>query len=156
MKTKAKVKAIPDGYHTVTPMIVVEGADKVIKFLNKAFDAKELGRASRPDGKIGHAEVRIGDSKVMISEAGGSKDCVATPANLYVYVKDVDATFRRALKAGATKVMEPADMFWGDRWGAVKDQGGNSWSIATHVEDVSPAEINKRAAAAFANQPAAA
>ena len=156
MKSKAKVKPIPDGYHTVTPMIVVEGADKVIRFLEKVFDAKELGRVSRPDGKIGHAEVKVGDSKVMISEAGGSKDCVATPANLYVYVKDVDAAYKRALKAGASKMMEPADMFWGDRWGAVRDAAGNSWSIATHVEDVTPAEIEKRAAAAFANRPAAA
>ena len=156
MKSKAKVKAIPDGYHTVTPMIVVEGADKVIRFLEKVFDAKELGRVSRPDGKIGHAEVKVGDSKVMISEAGGSKDCVATPANLYVYVKDVDAAYKRALKAGASKMMEPADMFWGDRWGAVRDAAGNSWSIATHVEDVTPAEIEKRAAAMFADQTAAA
>ncbi len=156
MKTKAKVKAIPDGYGTVTPMIVVEGADKVVGFLKKVFDAEELHRLKRPDGKIGHAEVRIGDSKVMIGEAGGSKDCVATPANLYVYVKDVDATYKRALKAGATKAMEPADMFWGDRYGAVRDHGGNTWGIATHVEDVSPAEIEKRAAACMGGQPAAA
>jgi len=156
MKSKAKVKPIPDGYHTVTPMIVVEGADKVIGFLEKVFDAKELGRVSRPDGKIGHAEVKVGDSKVMISEAGGSKDCVATPANLYVYVKDVDAAYKRALKAGASKMVEPADMFWGDRYGAVRDHGGNTWGIATHVEDVTPAEIEKRAAACMGGQPAAA
>jgi len=155
MKARKKVNAIPDKYHTVTPMIVVEGADKVIKFLNKAFDAKVRSELRRPDGKLGHAEVEIGDSIVMFGEAGDSPGCAATPGNLYVYVEDVDATYKRALKAGAASVMEPADMFWGDRHGAVKDHAGNHWAIATHVEDVTPAEIGKRAAAFFAKPPAA-
>jgi uncharacterized glyoxalase superfamily protein PhnB len=126
MKAKVKAKAMPDGLRTVTPRIVVEGADKVIEFLKKVFDAKVTERLVRPDGKIGHAQVRIGDSTVMIGEAGGGGACGATPANLYVHVKDADATYKRALKAGGASVMEPMDMFWGDRYGAVKDRAGNT------------------------------
>lgn len=156
MKSKPKAKPIPDNYHTVTPMITVTGADKVIAFLKKTFDATERHRLPRPDGKIGHAEMKIGNSVVMIGEAGGGKDCVAAPSNLYVYVEDADATFKRALAAGGTAAMEPADMFWGDRYGAVKDEAGNTWGIATHLEDLSPEEIGQRTAAFFANPPTAA
>jgi uncharacterized glyoxalase superfamily protein PhnB len=152
---KPKVKAIPDCFHTVTPYLVVEGADQVIEFLKNVFDAKESTRLERPDGKIGHAEVRIGDSAIMISEAGGGGVCVASPATLYVYVADADAAYKRALKAGGASVMEPADMFWGDRYGAVKDRSGNTWGIATHVEDVSPKELKTRAATFMTQQPAA-
>lgn len=151
-KTKTKVKPIPDGYHTVTPYLTVERADKLIHFLKKAFDAKQLTRVDRPDGKIGHAQVRIGDSAVMIGEPFG--DCKAIPANLYVYVKDADVTYKRALKAGGTSVMKPTDMFYGDRYGAVKDHAGNTWGIATHIEDVSLAELKKGVAACMAEQPA--
>ena len=155
-KAKAKVKAIPDGFHAVTPYLIVKGADKVIEFVKKAFDAKAQIHVMGPNGTIGHAQVRIGDSAIMIGEASGGKECPASPATLYVYVKDVDATYKRALKAGGAKTMEPADMFWGDRYGAVKDSAGNTWGIAIHVEDVSPAELKKRAATFMAKQPAAA
>jgi uncharacterized glyoxalase superfamily protein PhnB len=153
MPTKPKVKAIPDGYHTVTPYLTVEGADKLIRFLKKAFDAEPLIRVDRPDGKIGHAQVRIGDSAVMISEPFGA--CTAVPATFYLYVKDADATYNRALKAGGTSVMQPTDMFYGDRYAAVKDHAGNTWGIATHIADVSPAELKKGVAACMAEQPAA-
>lgn len=153
-KTKTRVNPIPDGFHAVTPYLTVEGADQVIGFLKKVFDAKESTRIERPDGKIGHAEVRIGDSAIMISEAGGGT-CVASPATLYVYVADADAAYKRALKAGSVSMMEPADMFWGDRYGAVKDRSGNTWGIATHVEDVPTKELKARAATFMAQQPAA-
>jgi uncharacterized glyoxalase superfamily protein PhnB len=156
MKTKAssKARAIPDGFHTVTPQITAEGADKVIGFLKEVFGAEVTEQILRPDGKIGHAQVRIGDSIVMIGEAGGGA-CQAVPATLYVYVADTDITYKRALAAGGVSVMEPTDMFWGDRYGAVKDRSGNTWGIATHVEDVPPKELKARAATFMAQQPAA-
>jgi uncharacterized glyoxalase superfamily protein PhnB len=118
------VKPIPDGYHTVTPYLTVQGAAALLEFLKKAFDAKETERVTRPDGTIGHAEVKIGDSVVMLSEAMG--EWKAMPTSIYLYVNDADAAYKRALQAGGTSVMEPANQFWGDRHGGVTDPAGNS------------------------------
>jgi PhnB protein len=139
------VKPIPEGYHSVTPYLVVEGAAALIDFLKQAFDATEVERMSRPDGTIHHAEVRIGDSIIMMAEANAAWKPM--PSMLYVYVEDTDATYQRALKAGATSVQEPVKQFYGDRNAGVKDRSGNFWYIGTHVEDVSPDEIRTRAAA---------
>lgn len=136
------VKPIPDGFHTVTPYLTVEGADKLLDFLKQAFDAKEVHRLTRPDGMIGHAEVRIGDSVVMMAES--RDEWQPMPGTMYLYVSDTDATYRRALQAGATSLMEPADQFYGDRSAGVKDPVGNYWWIATHLEDVPPEELAKR------------
>jgi PhnB protein len=141
------VKPIPEGYHTVTPMLVVEGVDKLINFLKQAFNAFEKERVARPDGKIMHAEVRIGDSMLMMGEPPGSFKHM--PGSFYLYVEDVDAVYRRAIEAGATSVMEPADQFYGDRNGGVKDSIGNLWWIATHKEDVAPEELARRSQAAM-------
>ncbi|MGH7391952.1 MAG: VOC family protein [Candidatus Rokuibacteriota bacterium] len=143
------VKKIPDGYHTVTPYLVVHGAAKVLDFAKQAFGAKEVERMARPDGTIMHAEMKIGDSIVMMGEA--SSEHAPMPAMLHVYVDDADAIYKRALQAGATSVKEPADQFYGDRSGGVKDTAGNQWWIATHKEDVPPDEM-KRRAEAFARQ----
>jgi uncharacterized glyoxalase superfamily protein PhnB len=139
-----QVKPVPDGYHTLTPYLVVDGAEKIIHFMKEAFGAATVFEPmKRPDGKIMHAEFRIGDSVVMISDA--SERAKATSAMLHVYVPNVDAVYQKAIKAGATSVTEPADMFYGDRTGGVKDPAGNQWHIGTHVEDISPAELKKRA-----------
>jgi PhnB protein len=141
------VKPIPDGYHSVTPYLTVQGAAKLIDFLKQAFEAQEIERLTRPDGAIGHAEVRIGDSIVMMGEAGG--EWTPMPGALYLYVNDVDATYKRALQVGAVSTMEPMDQFYGDRSAGVKDPSGNQWWIATHKEDLSPEELAKRAQAAM-------
>jgi len=137
------VKPIPDGYHSVTPYLIVQGVAKLIDFLKQAFDAKEIERMAGPDGTVMHAEVRIGDSVVMMGEARGESKPM--PAALYLYVNDTDVTYRRALQAGATSLKEPADQFYGDRSGGVKDPAGNQWWIATRKEDVSPEELARRA-----------
>jgi len=139
------VKPIPDGYHSVTPYLVVKGVAALIDFLKQAFDAHEIERMAHPDGTVQHAEVRIGDSVVMMGEATAPSNPM--PAMLYLYVNDTDATYQRALQAGATSVREPADQFYGDRSAGVQDRSGNFWYIATHVEDVSPEELARRAAA---------
>ncbi|MDA4128945.1 MAG: VOC family protein [Thaumarchaeota archaeon] len=139
------VKPIPDGYHTLTPYLVVEDVPKLIDFLKKAFGAKELERTTRPDGTVRHAELRIGDSVVMMAEARGESKPM--PCMLYVYTEDTNATYERAIKAGATSLMEPADQFYGDRNAGVKDPVGNSWWLATRMEDVSPNEIQRRSEA---------
>ncbi len=141
------VKPIPDGYHTVTPYLTVQGVPKLIDFLKQAFEAQELERMTQPDGTIGHAEVRIGDSVVMMGEA--RDEWKPMPSGIYLYVNDTDAVYKRALQAGATSIMEPADQFYGDRSAGVKDSSGNHWWIATHKEDVSPEELKKRAQAAM-------
>ncbi len=146
------VKPIPDGYHTVTPYLVVEGAAKLLDFLERAFGAKVTERVERPDGAIGHAEVRLGDSMVMLGEAGAQWKPM--PALIYLYVPDADSTYQRALQAGATSVMAPANQFYGDRSAAVKDPFGNMWWMGTHVEDVSPEEMKRRAEAAPKPAPA--
>ena len=143
-------KPIPDGYHSVTPYLTVRGAPQVIEFLKQAFRA-ELSHepVKRPDGTIMHAQVQIGDSRIMIAEE--NEMAKATPSSLYLYVPNVDSVYQQAIKAGGKAVMEPTDMFYGDRGGTVKDPSGNSWFIATHKEDVAPQELAKRAEA-FARQ----
>ncbi|WP_028349011.1 VOC family protein [Bradyrhizobium murdochi] len=139
-----QVKPVPKGFHTVTPYLVVDGADKVIRFMKEAFGAEPVFEPMmRPDGKIMHAEFKIGDSIVMVSDS--SERAQATSTMLHLYVPNVDAVYQKALKAGATSLMEPADQFYGDRSGSVKDAAGNSWHIGTHIEDVSPTELKKRA-----------
>ena len=138
-------KPIPEGYRTVTPYLNIQGAAELIKFLQQAFDAGLKERIDGPDGTIVHAEVRIGDSIVMLSDPHG--DCPQTPGSFYLYVADADATYRRALEAGATSVMEPANQFWGDRQGGVRDRFGNLWWIATRIEEVSGEELQRRMAA---------
>ncbi len=140
------VKAIPDGYHSVTPYLTVQGVPTLIDFMKQAFEAQEIERMTGPDGRIGHAEVKIGDSIVMMGEAGGQWQPM--PGSIYLYVNDVDATYKRALQAGAASTMEPMDQFYGDRSAGVKDPSGNQWWIATHKEDLSREELMKRAQAA--------
>lgn len=143
----SKVKPVPEGYHTLTPFLNLKGADKAIEFFKRAFGATERGRMAGPDGAIMHAEIQIGDSIVMLSEAAMRPPM---PASLFIYVPDADAAFARAVAAGAAVVMPLADQFWGDRFGTVSDAYGNTWSIATHIEDVPPEEMGKRAQAAMA------
>jgi uncharacterized glyoxalase superfamily protein PhnB len=143
----AAVKPRPAGYHSVTPYLIVRGARDVIAFLERALGAVQLGPPMEgPNGTVMHAEVRIGDSPVMLSDA--SAEYPAMPALLHVYVdEEVDVVYQRALLAGATSVREPADQFYGDRSATVRDASGNLWSLANHVEDVSPEEIERRAKA---------
>jgi len=145
------VKPVPDGYHAVTPYLTVRGAPKVIEFLKQAFGAELTHEPTkRPDGTIMHAEVMIGDSRVMIGEE--SEMAKATTSSLYLYVPNVDSVYQRAVKAGGDSIMEPTDMFYGDRSGGVKDPSGNTWYIATHKEDVAPQELAKRADAFMKQQ----
>lgn len=138
------VKPIPEGYHTVTPYLVVQGVARLLGFLEDAFGAEVRYRMDRPDGSVGHAEVQIGDSRVMLGEASG--EWTPRPATLYLYVEDCDALYRRAIAAGASSLKEPADQFYGDRHGGVVDPAGNQWWVATHIEDVSAEEIARREA----------
>ena|ERR1051325_4460394 len=139
------VKPIPDGYHTVTPYLVVEGAARMIDFMKEAFGAEEVFRMAGKDGRVDHAEVRIGNSMIMVGDA--SDEHKARPSMICLYVEDVDATYQRAIAAGATSIREVADQFYGDRSGGVTDASGMQWWISTHVEDVTPEELAKRAAA---------
>ena len=141
------VKPIPEGYHSVNPYLTVHGVPKLIDFLKQAFAAQEIERMAQPDGTIRHAEVRIGDSVVMMSEAGGERE--PRPSAIYLYVSDTDAAYKRALQAGGSSLMEPADQFYGDRSAGVQDPSGNYWWIATHQEDVPPEELKARAEAAM-------
>ena len=139
------VKPIPDGYHTVTPYLTVSDAAKLLDFVKAAFNAKVSEELKDDEGNIRHAEVVIGDSHVMVGQAGG--EWTPRPATLYLYVEDTDETYRRAMDAGATSLMEPADQFYGDRNGGVQDELGNWWYVATRVEDVSLDEMQRRMAA---------
>jgi len=142
---------IPAGYHTVTPYLAVPDPQSLIDFMVKVFDAKERETIRKPDGQIRHAEVQIGDSIIMLGITSSTfGDATAT---LYVYVDDADARYQKALGAGATSISEPANQFYGDRHAGVKDPNGISWWIATHIEDVSPEEIARRAKAALERQP---
>jgi PhnB protein len=138
-------KHIPEGYHTVTPYLVVMGVADLVRFLEEAFGAEKRELLTTSDGRIMHAEVKIGDSVIMMGEP--SEETVAIPSLLYLYVEDVDATYKRAIEAGATSLRPPEDQFYGDRSAAVVDTGGNQWWLATHVEDVSADEMQKRASA---------
>ncbi|MGH2355525.1 MAG: VOC family protein [Chloroflexota bacterium] len=152
------VRPIPEGYHSLTPDIVVRGAAEAIEFYKRAFGAQELARMPTPDGKLVlHAELKIGDSVLMLSdefpEMGGCRAPEAlggTTMALHLYVEDVDTVFQRALDAGAQVSMPLENMFWGDRYGKVTDPFGHQWSIATHVEDPTEEEMQKRMAASMA------
>ncbi len=144
------VKPIPQGYHSVTPYLTVNDATKALDFYKRAFGAHEIMRMDAPNGKIGHAEIKIGDSIIMIADempGSGNKapqTLGGSSAGLFLYVEDADAVFQKAVQAGSQVVAPLADMFWGDRFGTVKDPFGHSWSVATHKEDVAPAEMSKR------------
>lgn len=136
------VKSVPEGYRTVTPTLSIDGAERAIEFYKKAFGAEELDRAPDPSGqKIWHAAIRIGDSIVFVNDVfpdmGGSQ----SQSSMWLYVPDADAAFKRAVDAGATVRMPPADMFWGDRMAAVSDPFGQKWTIATHIKDMTPEEM---------------
>jgi PhnB protein len=136
------VKPIPEGYHAYTPYFVVDGASEFIDFLKQVFGATEIFRMPMPGGKLGHAEVRIGDSMLMMADA--NPEHPARQLNGMLYVHDVDATWKRAVAHGAAGVRPPEDMFYGDRMSGAVDKWGNYWGIATHVEDVSPEEMERR------------
>jgi PhnB protein len=150
-----KVKAIPDGYHTVTPYLVVRGGARAIEFYGKAFGAEEVFRMPGPDGAILHAEIRIAGSIVMLSDESpemGARSPLTlggTPLQVFLYRDDVDATFRQAIAAGAKEQRAPENQFWGDRMARVSDPFGHEWILATHVEDVGAEELGRRASAAF-------
>jgi PhnB protein len=141
------VKAVPDGYHTVTPFLNVKGVTKLIDFMKAALGAEEVMRMTGPDGAVGHAEMNIGNSRMMLGEVMPQNE--PSSSYFYLYVNDVDAMYKRAVGAGATSVSPPTDQFWGDRMATLKDPFGNTWSLATHKEDPTPEEMAKRAAAAM-------
>jgi PhnB protein len=151
------VKPIPDGYHSVTPYLCVNGADAGIAFYKRAFGATELFRMPNSEGKIGHAEIQIGDSRIMLADEHpqiGFKAPSAyggTPVNIHLYVEDVDAVFNRAVAGGAKVLRDVADQFYGDRSGSLEDPFGHTWHISTRKEDLSADEISARAAKAAPN-----
>jgi uncharacterized glyoxalase superfamily protein PhnB len=134
----------PREYHTVTPYLVVDGAAELIEFMTSVLEGTELMRLPGPDGKLGHAEVRVGDSVVMLADAPIPGDVM--PAMLHLYVQDADALYKHAIDHGAISLREPTTEFYGDRMAGVKDSFGNKWYFATHVEDVAPEEMARRAA----------
>ena len=144
------VKPIPEGYHTATPYLVVKGAAKALDFYKQAFGAKEILRFPGPDGKIGHAEIKIGDSHIMLADEFPEMDARSpetiggSPVGIMLYVEDVDSRFRQAVAAGGKVVKPLQDQFYGDRSGTITDPFGHKWTIATHKEDVSSAEMQKR------------
>ena len=144
------IKAIPDGYHSVTPYLSIKSAADAIEFYKKAFDAIELFKLMMPDGIIGHAEIQIGNSRIMIADPcddvafGDPKTLGGSTVGLYVYVDDVDALYSQAVAAGAKKVKLVEDQFYGDRLGTIEDPYGHRWFLATHKEDLTPEELNKR------------
>lgn len=151
-----QVKPIPEGYHSATPYLTVRDATKAIDFYKRAFEATEINRMEGPDGKVAHAELKIGDSVIMLgdempgSETRSPQSLGGTTTGVFLYVKDVDAAFHKATTAGAKATAQPADMFWGDRYGKLMDPFGHAWSLATHKEDVAPAEMKKRTEAYIA------
>lgn len=157
-----KPKFIPEGYHSILPYLTIKNADKAIEFYKKAFNAKETGRLTSPDGKVAHAELQIGDSRIMLSEEhsewGGksAQTLGGTPVTICLYVENVDEVFNKAIAAGAKtdNNMEVKDQFYGDRTGAVTDPFGQKWMIMTHLEDVSFEEMQKRYKEMFSKQKA--
>lgn len=150
-KLNVAVKPIPEGYHTITPFLTVRGADRAIDFYRRAFGAEELGRMHGPDGKtVMHAELKIGNSRFFLCDEVPGMDCRSpetlggSPTGIYLYVRDVDAAFRRAVDAGANVKRPLEDMFWGDRTGSVLDPFGYTWDLATRREEVSPEEMKRR------------
>lgn len=154
----SKVKPVPDGYPTATPYLTLKNASGALDFYARAFGAKEVMRLAAPDGKIGHAEMRIGNSPIMLSDEYPDMGVLSpesiggSPVMLHLYVEDVDATFLRAVAAGATVLTPVADQFYGDRGGKLSDPFGHVWWIASHTEDVTPDEMAKRAKAMFEKQ----
>jgi PhnB protein len=146
----SKVKPIPDGYHTATPYLIVGDAARAIEFYKQAFGAVDVMRMDGPPGKIGHAEIRIGDSPIMLADEFPScgtrspESLGGSPVSIHLYVEDVDAVFARAVAAGATTVRPVEDQFYGDRTGGLKDPFGHVWHVGTHKEDLSPEELRKR------------
>ncbi|MGA8655220.1 MAG: VOC family protein [Chthoniobacterales bacterium] len=156
-----RIKAVPEGYHTLTPHLIVKGASEAIEFYKKAFGAEEITRLPGPDGKsLMHAAIKIGDSRLFLADefpqmgALGPHGIGGTPVFIHVYVEDVDTVFNQAVAAGAQVLMPLEDAFWGDRYGQVTDPFGHKWSLATHKEDLTPDEVSKRAQAAFGRCPA--
>jgi len=151
-----KVSPIPPGYHTVTPYLTVNDGAGALEFYTRAFGAREMMRMPAPNGKIGHAEIRIGDSFIMLSDELPGTSTKAptslggTTGSLMVYLPNVDAAFKKAIDAGCKSLMAPADMFWGDRFGKLEDPYGNQWGLLTHKEDVPPKQMAERAKAAMA------
>jgi PhnB protein len=152
-------RPVPEGYHTITPQLTLDNAAETIEWYKKALGAKEISRSVGPDGKVMHAEIQIGDSRVMVNDVMMGKGPQAyggSPASLWLYVENCDELFNRAVGAGAKVEMPLADQFWGDRGGAIKDPAGYGWWIATRKEDFTPAEMKQRAEAFFkqmASQP---
>jgi PhnB protein len=151
-----RIKAVPEGYHTLTPHLIVKGASEAIEFYKKAFGAEEITRLPGPDGKsLIHAAIKIGDSRLFLVDEFpqmgglGPHGIGGTPVFIHVYVEDVDTVFNQAVAAGAQVLMPLEDAFWGDRYGQVTDPFGHKWSLATHKEDLTPDEVSKRAEAAF-------
>ncbi len=150
------VKPIPEGYHSVTPYLIIKGAAGAIEFYKKAFGATELFRMAGPDGKIGHAEIKIGDSPIMLSDEWpemkyvGPKSLGGSPVSILLYVNDVDAVFKQAIAAGAKEDKPVEDKFYGDRSGSLTDPFGHIWHVSTHKEDVSPEEMERRSKKASA------
>jgi len=146
-----RVKPIPEGYHTATPALIVDDGDRAMEFYTKAFGAKERMRSKGVGGKITHAEFQLGDSIFMLADempemgSRSPKTLGGSAAGVFLYVPDTDALYSRAIAAGATSLSAPMDMFWGDRHARIRDPFGHEWSIATHKEDVPPAEMEKRA-----------
>jgi PhnB protein len=159
-RSKAKVKFIPDGYHTETPYLIVDNGAAAIEFYKKAFGAKEVVRMESPNRKIGHAEIQIGNSRIMLADespdmgARGPKAVGGSPVRLMLYVQDVDKVFNQALAEGAKETRPVTNQFYGDRSGMLDDPFGHHWIIATHIEDVSPKEMKKRMQAFAAGTPA--
>lgn len=153
------VKAVPEGMHTLTPHLTCTGATDAIAFYQKAFNAVELGRMPGPDGRLMHAMLKVGDSHLMLTdeyrEWGGASPITlqGTPVTIHMYVPDVDAAFQQAVDAGATVKMPVADMFWGDRYGMLTDPYGHQWSIASHIKDMSLADMAAAGKAAMSGQP---
>jgi PhnB protein len=149
----AKVKPIPDGYHSATPYLIVDGAARAIDYYKRAFGAKELMRIPAPNDRIGHAEIKIGDSVIMLADehpemdARGPKHFGGSPISIMIYLEDVDKQFKQAIAAGGTEVRPVTDQFYGDRSGTLKDPFGHSWHLSTHKEDVSMEELARRMAA---------
>lgn len=154
-----QTKAIPDGFHTITPHLIVKGASQAIEFYKEAFGAREVSRLAGPDGKsIIHADLVIGNSHIFLAEenpgmcALAPQGVGASPVSIHIYTEDADALFNQAVAAGAQARMPVTDMFWGDRYGALVDPFGHQWSIAAHQEDLSPEEVSKRMENAFSNR----
>ena len=147
-----KVKAIPDGFHTISPHLTVKNGEQAIEFYKKAFGAEVLRATKGPDGSLMHADLRIGDSMLMLNDefpdwkVVGPQALGGTPVTVHLYVQDADAAWKRAVDAGCTVKMPLQDQFWGDRYGQLLDPFGHQWSIATHIEDPTPEEIQKRMA----------